>query len=473
MSYQSPFSTRYGSQEMRELWSENTKRLTWRRIWVAVAQAQAEAGLLGAEDVEQIQDHATEINLARALQIEGEIAHDLMAELKCFSEQCGPAGGRLHWGLTSADVEDNADVVRQRAALDLLLARLRSLLLRLAERIEDTADFPVLAYTHLQPAAPTTLGYRLASYGQDILHHWESLRALRESLHGKGIRGPVGTAASLVEILAGTHTTQQMLEASVMQSLGLEAHPITTQTYPRIQDYQLLSALAGLAATLHKFAFDMRLMQSPGFRTAAEPFQEKQVGSSAMPFKQNPILAEKICSLARLLQAHANVSWQNAADALLERTLDDSANRRSIIPEAFLALDEMLLVAARIIDGLAVQPQGSADALQRYGPFLATERLLTALVKAGADRQEMHERLRMHSLIAWEAVEQSRPNPLIKRITADASILRYFPPARIAQLLDATEALGLAPQRSRELATRIRQGLTDKVAHDSTPPDRS
>lgn len=459
MTYQSPFTIRYGSDAMRALWSETAKRRAWRRVWVAVAEAQSAADLISPEQIDEIKAHALDIDLKRAAEIESEIGHDLMAELKTFAEQCPLGGGVLHWGLTSPDVQDNADIVRQKAALAILLGPLRDLLLKFADRIEATADLVIMGYTHLQPAEPTTLGYRLAGYAQDLLAHFDTLVRLRLSLRGKGIRGAVGTEAPFVDMLSDSPVTPEMLEATVMDALDIEAYPITTQTYPRLQDYTLLCQLAGLATSLHKFAFDLRLMQSPGFRTSSEPFGERQVGSSAMPFKRNPVKSEKICSLARQVAANVSIAWHNSATNLLERTLDDSANRRSSIPETFLACDEMLLTALEIVTGLEVDEIAIGDQLTRFGPFAALERVLTTLVRAGADRQVMHERLREHSMAAWETIQSDKPNPLPDRLAADTAILQYLQPARIRELLDASSYVGTAPQRARELAVRIRERL--------------
>jgi adenylosuccinate lyase len=460
MSYTSPFSTRYGSPEMRALWSEQAKRRAWRRIWAIVAEVQAAAGLVTPEQVDDIRQHVQDIDLKRADEIECEIGHDLMAELRAFSEQCAQGGAVLHWGMTSADVQDNAEVVRQRAGLALLLRRLRELLLGLAERIDATADLPVMGFTHLQPAEPTTLGHRLGSYAQDLLQAFDDLGRVRSRLRGKGIRGAVGTSATFAEMFGDSPISPEMLEATVLEALDIEAHLISTQTYPRLQDYTLLSVLAGLAAALHKFAFDLRLMQSPGIGPVAEPFGSSQVGSSAMPFKRNPVKAERICSLARLVAASAAVAWENAANALLERTLDDSANRRTAIPEAFLAVDEMLAAASEIVKGMEVDEQAAAEQLRRLGPLVAVERVLTALVRAGADRQMMHERLRRHSLEAYDALRRGDPNPLADSLSGDTTILRYLQPARVRALLDASTYTGLAPDRARRIATRIRERLT-------------
>jgi adenylosuccinate lyase len=318
-----------------------------------------------------------------------------------------------------------------------------------------------MGYTHLQPAEPTTLGYRLSTYAQDLMLHFDLLARLRLELRGKGVKGSVGTYAPFTEMLEDSPVSAETLEATVMHSLGLDSFPITGQTYPRVQDYLLLSALGGLACSLHKFAFDLRLLQSPGFSTVREPFGEGQVGSSAMPFKRNPIKAEKICSLARLVAAGVDVAWQNAAVSLLERTLDDSANRRSLIPEAFLACDEMLRTAIEVVQGLDVDRESSAGWIKVYGPFAATERILTALVQAGADRQAMHERLRQHSLQAWEGLRQAGVNTLADRVAGDTTILRYLQPSRVRELMDISTYTGLASARSHEFAAQIRERFQD------------
>lgn len=457
MSYQSPFSDRYGSAEMRNLWSIATERRIWRRIWAAVASVQAEAGLIDPEQLSDIAKHQDHLDLQRSLALEQEISHDLMAELKVYTGQCKTGGGVLHWGLTSADIKDNCDAIRQRTGATLLLASLSNLLLRLAERIEDTAGLVILGYTHLQPAEPTTLGYRLSLYGQDLLAGFESLLRIKREIKGKGIKGAIGTSAALHEMLKGTPLSVAAFEEKVMSSLDLPAFPISSQTYPRLQDFLMLGGLSGLASSLHKFGADIRLMQSPGFRTAMEPFGPKQVGSSAMPFKQNPILAERLCSLTRPIPANALTAWNNASNSLLERTLDDSANRRTIIPESFLALDEALILAFRIVDGLHVDGRAIQAQLETYGPFSALERLLNALVMKGAHRQEMHELLRVHSMKAWESIEDGNENPLRSNLMADPRILNYVQPAGIESLMDPASYTGLAEERAMGMAAAIRE----------------
>lgn len=454
-----PFAARYGSDEMRAVWSDDHKRRTWRRIWVALAEAQAEAGLATPEQVRDLRAHADKLNTKRALEIEREIGHDVMAEVRAYAEQCRLGGGLIHWGATSADITDNADVLRLREAGRLLRGRLAELLQAFADQIALHRGLACMAYTHLQPAEPTTAGYRLAVYGQDLLQHLYLLDNLLDGLRGKGLKGAVGTQASYAELLAGTGTAPAELEAAVMRGLDLPAFLVATQTYPRVQDFQVLAALAGLAASLHKFAFDLRVLQSAGFGEMAEPFGEKQVGSSAMPFKRNPVLAEKICSLARYVAALPAVAWENAAGSLLERTLDDSANRRVTLPEACLAVDEMLLTALKIVRGLRVNARACAANLEKYGPFAATERVLMALVRAGADRQKMHERLRDHSLKAWDVIATGKPNPLAHNLAADTDLLRYLQPARLTELMKAEAYVGTAVERAEALVIEIRRAV--------------
>jgi adenylosuccinate lyase len=451
--YLSPFSWRYGGNAMRQLWSEEYKRRLWRRIWLALAEAQQNAGLVTAEQVSDLRAHVDQVDIQRAHQIEAEIRHDLMAELHTFAEQSPTGGAIIHLGATSMDVEDNADALRLRGALDLVLDQLATLLHNLADQIFRWAETPTMAFTHLQPAEPTTIGYRLAQYGQDLLIDYEELRRTRGEIRGKGLKGAVGTSASYTQLL-GSPIAAQDLEARVMTALDLSAFPITTQTYPRKQDWLVLNALAGLAGSLYKFAFDLRLLQSPPLGEWAEPFGERQVGSSAMPFKRNPINAENINSLARYVAALPHVAWENAAHSLLERTLDDSANRRLILPQAFLATDEMLSRVTRLMRDLQIDEEAVEHTLNAYGTFAATERLLMELVKAGADRQAMHEVIRSHSIAAWTMATQ-QPNPLLDRLSADPQVTAFLAPQRVRSLLRATDYVGDAPNRARQMAKRI------------------
>jgi adenylosuccinate lyase len=456
-TYLSPFTWRYGSQEMRKIWSEVHKRLLWRKLWVTLAEVQAEFGLVRADQTADLRTHMGSVDVDRALEIEAQIHHDLMAELKVFAEQCLLGGGILHLGATSMDIEDNADVLRQRESINLVLSKLKELLLLFAEKIETWADLPLIAFTHLQPAEPSTLGYRLAGYAQDLFMDWKNLQSTGKNLQGKGFKGAVGTGASYAELIGTDHLAD--FENRLSQRLELAFFPVATQVYPRKQDYFLLGHLAGLGASLHKFAFDLRLLQSSTIGELSEPFSKQQVGSSAMPFKRNPVNAEKIDSLARLLAGMPRIAWDNAANSLLERTLDDSANRRSLFPEAFLICDELLITAKRIMGGLQVDEAAIYRNLNTYAPFAAVERVLMALVKAGADRQVMHECLRQHSMTAWNAVQSGNPNPLSELISHDPEIINYLPSNELYQLMEVTHYIGDAPQRARQMAETIRNTL--------------
>ena len=451
--YLSPFTWRYGTPAMRQVWSEQHKRRTWRSLWVVLAEVQSGFGLVTSEQVADLRRHQDQVDMPRALEIEAEIQHDLMAELRVFADQAQLGGGILHLGATSTDIEDNADALRLRQALDLILESLAARLQTLGRLISHWAETPLIAFTHLQPAEPSTLGYRLALYGQDLLEDYRSLRALRAIIRGKGFKGAVGTGASYADLLGAEKLAE--FEKRLSEKLELPFYPVAAQVYPRKQDFAVASALAGLGASLYKFAFDLRLLQSPPLGELSEPFDEKQVGSSAMPFKRNPIRSEKIDSLGRYLAGLPRLAWDNAAHSLLERTLDDSANRRILLPEACLATDEMLRTAGSILDNLRVDEAAMARNLAAYAPFAAVERLLMALVKAGADRQAMHEILRGHALAAWQAIQADQENPLVERLCREPAFTQLLPEAEIRSLLAAQAQVGDAPGRARELAKTI------------------
>jgi adenylosuccinate lyase len=453
-TFLSPFTWRYGSSDMREIWSEIHRRKLWRQIWVALASAEMSAGLVTIEQVHDLQAHQNDIDLERALAIEAELRHDVMAEIRTYAEQCTIGGGIIHLGATSMDVLDNADALRLHEAIDMIRQRLHEVLVALADRIEDWADLPVMGFTHLQPAEPTTLGYRLAQYAQDLLMDWQELQNLR--IRGKGIKGAVGTSASYMALLEDTPITVSEFESQVMNLLHLEPFDAATQTYPRKQDWLIGNVLAGIAGSLYKFAFDLRILQSPPIGEWAEPFGKKQVGSSAMPFKRNPIKAENIDSLGRWVSAQVGVLWHNAAHSLLERTLDDSANRRIVLPELFLAVDEMLVQAVQLINGLRIDETAIARNLATYGPFAATEDLLMALARAGADRQEMHERLRENSLQAWQTIRLGQANPLVDLLASDSQLTTYLPADTIRDVMAGSSYVGNAPDKARLIAEKIR-----------------
>jgi adenylosuccinate lyase len=456
-TYASPFSWRYGRAELRELFSERERRRLWRAVWVALARSQERSGLVTRAELDDLRAHANDIDIAAAHAIEREIGHDLMAEIRVFASQATIGGGKIHLGATSMDVEDTVETYRMRRALALLGESLHALLGGFAAHVERYADVICMGYTHLQPAEPTTIGYRFAVYAQDLLIDDAQLRTAYDALTAKGIRGAVGTSASYEHLLRGTGRSAQDQENDVLGEFDLVARDVATQTYPRKLDYLVLSALAGLGASLSKFAADVRLLASPGFGEVFEPFGAKQVGSSAMPFKRNPVLSERIGSLARLLPGYADVAWQNAATNYLERTLDDSANRRTILPEAFLCADELLALARKIVAGLRVDERRVAVNLRTFGPFAGSEAILMEGVKAGGDRQALHETLRDSAMRAYEQLARGGDNPLAQLLADDEMLTEFLDPAELRSLLDPTGHIGDAPERARALAARIRQ----------------
>ena len=452
--YQSPFSWRYGSDEMRKIWSVHNTRTLWRRIWAALAEVQVEYGLVSSQQAALLKNKVDEVDLSRSLELESKLQHDLMAELKVFAEQCPEARGILHLGATSMDIKDNAGVLQQKCALELILQRSREVLICLAGLITEWAETPLIGFTHLQPAEPTTLGYRLAQSAQDLLNYHQELTRFSKMIKAKGFTGAVGTSASFAVLIGEENLLA--FQDTISRKLDLAFYPVVNQTYPRIQDYQLLSLLAGQGAVIYKLAFDLRLLQSPVLGELAEPFGQNQVGSSAMPFKQNPIKAEKLNSLGRILAQLPRTAWDNAAHSLLERTLDDSANRRIVLPEAFLCADEMLVTLTEILSGLQVFEDAIQKNLAEYGPFAATEKVMMLLSKKGADRQEIHQRLREHSLQAWAAIRQEEPNPLIALVGGDPVFRKYLSAEELNDAMQGEGYLGDAVDRAREFAERIK-----------------
>ncbi len=449
---------------MRALFSEETKRRMWRRLWLALAQAQSKAGLVSEEEVADLRRYVDAVDIKAAHTIEAEIGHDLMAELRVFASQAKIGGGKLHLGATSMDVEDNVETARIKVALSMLVSGIADALKIFADKIDEYADLPCMGYTHLQAAEPTTLGMRLALWAQDMLIDYQELSRIAAWLPSKGLRGAVGTSASYSALLKEAKSSPDDLERDVLAAFDLAALAVSGQTYPRKLDYMVLSAIAGFAASCSKFAFDLRVLASSPFGELGEPFGRKQVGSSAMPFKRNPMLCERINSLARIPAANAQIAWQNAADNLLERTLDDSANRRTIIPESFLAADEITALVHKVISGLRVDKAGIARNLARFGPFACTEAVLMMAAKRGANRQELHERLRELSMRAWEAVEKDERNPLAGLLEQDDYIATYVKPGELQQAMKVEKHTGLAAQRARKLAASLRTLAEAKAA---------
>lgn len=454
-TYLSPFTWRYGSDEMREIWSLAHQRRLWRKIWVALADAQSQIGLVTSEQVEDLRTHQDNVDIDRAHELEKELRHDLMAEVHTYAEQCKIGGGIIHLGATSMDIEDNAEALRLREATALIIVQLENLLRHFAEQIQAHAETVCMGFTHLQPAEPTTIGYRLAFYAQDLLEDYLSLKALHNNIRGKGIKGAVGTSASYTQLLEDTDFSTQDLEDSIMQAIDLPAYDIAHQTYSRRQDWQLVSALTGIAMTINKFAFDLRVMQSPPIGEWSEPFGKHQIGSSAMPFKRNPINSENINSLARIVATLPRIMWDNTANSLLERTLDDSGNRRIALPQAYLVTDELIKRTSRLIKGINFNEYQIRNNLKTYGVFSATERVLMQAVKSGGNRQELHEVIRVHSLSAWQAIQQGQNNPLAELISEDKTILQYLDKQTTQNLLNADTYIGDAPKRARLIVEKI------------------
>jgi len=456
-SYISPFTWRYGSKEMRTIFSEEYKYKLWRKIWVALAQAQHQAGLMSKQELDDLEKHEENISIERIIEIEKETKHDVVAAIKEFSEKAKIGGGKIHLGATSMDIVDNADMLRMKEALQLIENRLKAILLLFVDLIEKYASFPCIGYTHLQPAEPTTVGYRIAFYAQDLLGVFEQLRFIQNQIKGKGIKGAVGTAASYKALLKNNKVSVAELEKNVMKRLGLESVLISTQVYPRQFDYLVLSILALLVSSLSKFASDLRILQSPNIGEWSEPFGKKQVGSSAMPFKKNPINSENICSLGRFVSKLPEIALENATLSYLERTLDDSANKRIIISEGFLATDQILKTAEKIISGLVINEKRITLNLNLYAPFAATESLLLEAVKKGANRQKIHETLREISMIAWTNIQNGKQNPMKELLKKNSSISRYINTRKIEELFDVSSHIGDAPERSMILVKNIKK----------------
>ena len=455
-SYVSPLSWRYGSEEMKSIFSEVHKRKLLRRVWIALARAQAKAGIIDYELVKELEDHKDDIDIAKATEIESVIHHDLMAEIKTYASQCPKAGGIIHLGATSMDALDNADAVRFTEALTLTEKRLEELISVLSDKAEEYKSVPTMAFTHIQPAEITTIGYRLSQTIQDLVDDREQLRFVKKNIRGKGMKGAVGTGASYKELLSDSSLSSIEMENEVMKELGIKAYDASTQIYSRKQDLRIIEVLSSIACTLHKFSLDFRILQSPPIGEFSEPFGKMQVGSSAMPFKRNPINSEKIDSLARIVENAYQSAWNNAATTILERSLDDSANRRIFIPESFIALDEMLITETKVVKGMNIHSSATKRLMDNYGVFASTERVLMELGKKGADRQFMHEVIREESLKAWALVQEGKENPLKKALMANQEILKYMSESEIERALDASGYIGDAIKRTEMVLEKAR-----------------
>ncbi|MDO4584610.1 MAG: adenylosuccinate lyase [Planctomycetia bacterium] len=418
--YRNPLLSRYASKEMSAIWSEQKKFSTWRRLWIALAEAEAEMGLpITSEQLAELRAHADDIDFELAESYERKLRHDVMAHVHTYGDACPSARGIIHWGATSCYVTDNTDVILLRESLQLVLARLLDVLRVMAEMAKKYQDLPCLAFTHLQPAQPTTLGKRICLWMYDLILDLEDLEYRIDHLRTRGLKGTTGTQASFYALFENDSAKVRELERRVNQKIGFEhSFAVTGQTYPRKLDSQILDVLSSLAQSAHKMATDLRILAHR--KEVEEPFEKNQIGSSAMAYKRNPMRSERICSLSRFVMSLQTSPPMTVATQWFERTLDDSANRRLVLPQAFLAIDAILILYRNVIDGMVVYPKVIEKNLRAELPFMATENILMAAVAAGGDRQELHEHIRQHSQAASAVVKQEGgENDLMQRLAAD------------------------------------------------------
>jgi adenylosuccinate lyase len=444
--WENPLATRYASAEMTRLWSDRHRYRLWRETWLALAEAEAELGLpITREQIEEMRAHLEPIDFARAADYERKMRHDVFAHLHTFGDACPTARPILHLGATSAYVTDNTDLILVRESLDLVAARLATVIEHLAARAMETRDVVCLGLTHLQPAQPTTIGKRICLWIHDLLLDLEEVAHRRGRLRARGVKGTTGTQASFLELFGGDHARVRRLDEIVSRKLGFGgSYDVTGQTYTRKVDSQVAAVLAGVSESTHKAGNDLRL--SASFGELEEPFEKDQVGSSAMPYKRNPMRSERMCGLARFVMGLAATAGQTAAVQWFERTLDDSAPRRLVLPQAFLATDAQLVIYANIAAGLVVLPGAIARNLANQLPFLASERILMAATKGGGDRQTLHEAMRRHSHAATAGIREGRPNDLAARLAADP----LFASIDLAAAMDVRGLAGRAPAQVEE-----------------------
>ena len=448
-SYESPFCTRYASKEMQYVFSADKKFQTWRRLWVALARAEMKLGLpVTQEQVEELERHITDINYDVAEQREKEVRHDVMSHVYAYGVQCPKAKGIIHLGATSCYVGDNTDIIIMRDALQIVKRKLINVLALLADFAEKYKDMPALAYTHLQPAQLTTVGKRATLWMNEFLMDLEEIEYRIDHLKLLGSKGTTGTQASFVELFDGDTGKIKELEKMIAAEMGFEeVVPVSGQTYSRKVDAQVVAALGGLAQSASKFSTDMRILQN--FKEMEEPFEAHQIGSSAMPYKRNPMRSERITSLARYVIIDTLNPAFTSATQWFERTLDDSANKRISVAEAFLATDSILNILMNVCNGLVVYPKVIEQRVLKELPFMATENIMMEAVKKGGDRQELHEKLRTHSIAAAKVVkEQGLENDLIDRICADESF--HLTRSEIDGILEPKNFTGRAPEQVDE-----------------------
>ncbi len=466
--YVSPLGTRYASAPMQRLFGEATRIGLWRRLWIALAEGERELGLeIPDQALTEMRAHVDDVDFAKASEYEGRFRHDVMAHVHAYGDVAPAARPFIHLGATSAFVTDNADLIVMREGLGLVAARLGAVLRALRAVAVRYRAVPTLAYTHLQPAQLTTVGKRAALWMQGFVADLQETLYRRDALAFLGCKGTTGTQASFLDLFGGDHAKVRALDRLVAEKVGFpRVVPISGQTYPRKTDAQVLAVLAGIAQSAAKFAADVRLLQHMG--EVLEPFEAEQIGSSAMAYKRNPMRSERIASLARYAMHLPANAEETAAQQWFERTLDDSANRRLVLPEAFLATDAICVLVADVAAGLEVREAVVRAHVVRELPFMATERCLMLAVKAGGDRQALHEVIRRHSLeVARALAESGAANDLLDRLAADPAF-RGVPVADVARTLEARDFVGRSPEQVDEFVREVVDPLLAGVA--DAPP---
>lgn len=456
--YENPLCKRYASREMQQIFSDDMKFSTWRRLWIALAESEKELGLsITDEQIDEMKQHITDIDYETAAKREKEVRHDVMAHIYTFGLACPKARPIIHLGATSCYVGDNTDIIQQKKALELIRQKLLTAISALADFAEKHKSLNCLAYTHFQAAQPTTLGKRSTLWLQDLMMDLEHIDFVLGNLKLLGCRGTTGTGASFLELFDGDHEKVKKLEALIAKKMGFDcAYAVSGQTYTRKVDYFTLSALSGIAQSAHKFSNDIRLMSH--LKEVDEPFEAGQVGSSAMAYKRNPMRSERVASLARYVIADAINPAMTAGEQWFERTLDDSANRRISIPEAFLAVDGILTLVINIVKGMTVYPGMINRHLMDELPFIATENILMYSVKKGGDRQTLHEAIRRHSVAAAKAIKESgADNDLIDRIADDPVF--NITKDEILKIIDEGGFTGRAKEQTEEYVAAVREVL--------------
>lgn len=444
---------------MAQLWSPQRRIATWRRMWVALAEAEQELGLnISDEQINQLKANVDNIDFEAAAGYERDLRHDVMAHVHAYGDVCPEARGIIHLGATSCYVTDNADLVLLREGLELVRNRLVQVIDALGKFAAEYRDLPCLGFTHLQPAQPTTVGKRATLWCYDLVLDLEELEHRISKLRFRGVKGTTGTQATFLSLFEGDHSKVEVLDRLVTEKLGfVESYAVTGQTYSRKVDAQIIGVLSGIAQSANKTGSDMRILQSR--KELEEPFEKKQIGSSAMAYKRNPMRSERMCSLARYVTSLQSSADQTFANQWLERTLDDSANRRLTIPQGFLAIDAVLILFQNITDGLVVYPKTIEKHLNEELPFMATEEILMAGVQAGGDRQELHEQIRVHSQDAARQVkEHGQSNDLLERLKNDPS----FKGVDLSGALDGSRFVGRAPEQVDTFVANVVQPIRDR-----------